>query len=296
MVWLDLKNINEVIIMKICVLGSGTMGQGIVSFLATMPFVKNIFLWTRNEADIIARADSVKKRIIKQGERAGIDEDKSLEYFSKIKVVSKFDDLVTAEFYIEAVAEDANIKKDLFYKIGNQLPDDAIVATNTSSLSVTELSMCIKNPERFIGIHFFNPVVAMTLVELIVGLNTSSQTLEKVKDIIKKTGKEPVVVNDSPGFVVNRMLIPMINEAVGIYAEGVASVEDIDKAMMLGANHPIGPLALADLIGTDVCLSIMETLHAETGDSKYRAHPLLRKTVRAGFLGRKVKRGFYEYD
>jgi len=155
--------------------------------------------------------------------------------------------------------------------------------------------MCLDNPDRFIGIHFFNPITVMNLVEIVVGLTTSNETLNKAKEIIDKMGKTSVVVNDSPGSIVNRMLIPMINEAIGIYAEGVASKEDIDNAMKLGANHPLGPIALADFIGTDVCLSIMETLHAETGDSKYRAHPLLKKTVRAGFLGRKVKRGFYEY-
>ena len=281
--------------MKICILGSGTMGQSIVSFFASMPFVSSVLWWGRVEGSINSKVSFVKKATLKQGKRSGLTESESLDIFNKIVLVNDIDALSDADLYIEAVSEDINIKKDIFKRLNSILPEHAIVATNTSSLSVTELSMCIDSSDRFIGIHFFNPISVMNLVEVVVGLSTSSETLNKAKKIISDMDKTAVVVNDSPGFIVNRMLIPMINEAIGIYAEGIASKQDIDNAMKLGANHPIGPIALADFIGTDVCLSIMETLHAETGDSKYRAHPLLRKTVRAGFLGRKVKRGFYEY-
>ena len=271
------------------------MGQSIVSFFASMPFVSSVLWWGRVEGSINSKVSFVKKATLKQGKRSGLTESESLDIFNKIVLVNDIDALSDADLYIEAVSEDINIKKDIFKRLNSILPEHAIVATNTSSLSVTELSMCIDSSDRFIGIHFFNPISVMNLVEVVVGLSTSSETLNKAKKIISDMDKTAVVVNDSPGFIVNRMLIPMINEAIGIYAEGIASKQDIDNAMKLGANHPIGPIALADFIGTDVCLSIMETLHAETGDSKYRAHPLLRKTVRAGFLGRKVKRGFYEY-
>lgn len=281
--------------MKVCVLGSGTMGLGIVSFLSSLPFVDSILWWGRSEGSINSKADLLKKNIIKQGRRAGKKEEDCLVIFNKVKIKYDFSSLLNADLYIEAISEDINVKKYIFENLNSIIPEHAIVATNTSSLSVTELSMCMDSPDRFIGIHFFNPIAVMNLVELVVGLTTSNETLRKTKEIINKMEKTSVVVNDSPGFIVNRMLIPMINEAIGIYAEGVASKEDIDNAMKLGANHPLGPIALADFIGTDVCLSIMETLHAETGDSKYRAHPLLKKTVRAGFLGRKVRRGFYEY-
>jgi 3-hydroxybutyryl-CoA dehydrogenase len=170
-----------------------------------------------------------------------------------------------------------------------------VIATNTSSLSITELASITKNPENVVGLHFFNPAPVMKLVEIIVGLSTSNETATWAFKFAKGLGKEPVLVNEAPGFIVNRMLIPMINEAIGILAEGVATAEEIDRAMKFGANHPIGPLALADLIGNDVNLSIMETLHNETGDPKYRAHPLLRKMVRANRLGRKTGIGFYRY-
>ena len=271
------------------------MGQGIVSFLSALPFVDSILWWGRSEGSINSKIGIVNKNIIKQGRREGKSKEESLLSFNKIKITHEFCTLLDADFYIEAVSENIDIKKYIFENLNNFLPEHAVVATNTSSLSITEISMCLDNPDRFIGIHFFNPITVMNLVEIVVGLTTSNETLNKAKEIIDKMGKTSVVVNDSPGSIVNRMLIPMINEAIGIYAEGVASKEDIDNAMKLGANHPLGPIALADFIGTDVCLSIMETLHAETGDSKYRAHPLLKKTVRAGFLGRKVKRGFYEY-
>jgi 3-hydroxybutyryl-CoA dehydrogenase len=199
------------------------------------------------------------------------------------------------DFVLEAAIENMPIKKKIFAELDALCKPETIFATNTSSLSITEVSNATKRPDKFIGMHFFNPVPVMKLVEVIKGIATSDETKATVVEMTKKLGKEPVEVEEAPGFVVNRILIPMINEAIGILAEHVASAEDIDKAMMLGANHPMGPLALADLIGNDVCLSIMEVLYTGFGDPKYRPHPLLRKMVSAGYLGRKTGRGFHEY-
>ena len=187
------------------------------------------------------------------------------------------------------------VKCEIFRLLDGICKPDAILATNTSSLSVTEVAAVTSRPEQVIGMHFFNPVPAMKLVEVIKGQMTSPEVHDRVFEIARQLGKVPVSVNEAPGFVVNRILIPMINEGIGILADGVASKEEIDEAMQLGANHPMGPLALADLIGLDVCLAIMEVLHDEFGDSKYRPHPLLRKMVRANLLGRKTGVGFYDY-
>ena len=183
----------------------------------------------------------------------------------------------------------------LFSKLAEFINESVIVASNTSSLSITAFASVLPNPKNVVGLHFFNPAPIMELVEIIVGHETALAIIEQLQTLTKNLGKVPVVVQEAPGFVVNRMLIPMINEAVSILAEGVANADDIDKAMKFGAHHPMGPLALADLIGNDVNLSIMETLYSETGDPKYRAHPLLRKMVRANHLGRKTKKGFFEY-
>jgi 3-hydroxybutyryl-CoA dehydrogenase len=281
--------------MNLCVLGSGTMGRGIVSFFAQMQFVTHIYWWGRKNGEITTQMDVLRRDLIKQCRRANLTENETTIIIEKVDITHDIEDLSDADFYIEAVAENMEIKKRVLLHLNKVLPINAIVASNTSSLSITELSMCLSRPEQFIGMHFFNPISVMKLVEIVVGLTTSNETLEKTKNIVIDLEKYFVIVNDSPGFIVNRMLIPMINEAIAIYSEGIALKEDIDAAMKLGANHPIGPIALADLIGTDVCLSIIETLHQETGDPKYRAHPLLRQYVRAGRLGRKTRRGFYEY-
>lgn len=187
------------------------------------------------------------------------------------------------------------LKKQVFKKLDDLCKEDTILATNTSSLSITEIASSTNRPDKIIGMHFFNPVPVMKLVEVIKGIATSDETKETIMELSEKVGKTAVEVEEAPGFVVNRILIPMINEGVGILADGVASAEDIDQSMQLGANHPMGPLALGDLVGLDVCLAIMDVLYDEFKDSKYRAHPLLRKMVRGGKLGRKTKEGFYKY-
>ena len=188
------------------------------------------------------------------------------------------------------------VKKELFAELEELCRPDVILATNTSSLSITEIASATKKPERVVGMHFFNPAPVMKLVEVIPGYNTSEETIAAAKKLAEDLQKTPVEIKESPGFVVNRMLIPMVNECVAVLAENIASAEDIDKAMQLGANHPMGPLALADLVGLDICLRVMETLHEELGEDKYRPHPLLRKMVRAGKLGQKTGEGFYKYN
>ena len=281
--------------MKVCILGTGVMGCGIVSLFCKPECIEHVIWWGRESDSAEKGFVNVKKEISRYARKNAIDKEEVQRLLSKIRFASDFIELEGADIYIEAIAENFTAKANLLKKLADFVSESAIVATNTSSLSVTALSMNLNTPENFIGMHFFNPVSVMRLVEIIKGLSTSEKTLQRSLDLINKLGKSPVIVQESPGFIVNRMLIPMINEAVSILAEGVATKEDIDKAMVFGANHPLGPLALADLIGNDVCLSIMEVLQNETGDPKYRAHPLLRQYVRAGRLGRKVKQGFYKY-
>ena len=279
--------------MKICVIGSGTMGKGIVQTFATKGH-KVVIKGHRQESldKAIASLDKGLSKLVEKGKITSEDKDITM---SNISTTLSYEDIKDADLVIEAIVEDIKVKETVFKELDEICEAKTILATNTSSLSITEIASFTKRPEKVIGMHFFNPVPVMKLTEIITGQNTSVETFDTVFKIASDIGKVPVRVEESPGFVVNRILVPMINEAVGILSENVASKEDIDESMKLGANHPIGPLALADLIGLDVCLAIMEVLYNEFSDSKYRPHPLLKKMVRANNLGRKTGKGFYEY-
>jgi 3-hydroxybutyryl-CoA dehydrogenase len=280
--------------MKVGVLGAGTMGSGIVQAFAQSGF--EVIMRDLKDEYIEKGLETIKKNLNRSVTKGRITEEKKEEILSNISAGTDINLLSDVDLVVEAAVENMKIKKIIFQELDNICKEDAILATNTSSLSITEIAAATNRPDKVVGMHFFNPVPVMKLVEVIKGIATSEETKEKVMELSNKLGKTPVIVEEAPGFVVNRILIPMINEAVGILAEGVASATDIDNAMKLGANHPIGPLALADLIGNDVNLAIMEVLYEETGDSKYRAHPLLRKMVRGNLLGRKTKKGFFDYS
>ena len=280
---------------KIGVLGRGTMASGIVQIFAQNDY--DVTMWVRSidESDPRGSLKSVDKNLGRLVKKEKITEEDKENILKKVEITTDYKDLKDCDLVIEAIAEDMDIKKDTFKQLDEICKEDTIIATNTSSLSITEIASATNRPDKIIGMHFFNPVPAMKLVEVIRGIATSQEVFDAIKEASEAIGKTPVEVAEAPGFVVNRILIPMINEGIGILAEGIASAEDIDTSMKLGANHPMGPLALGDLIGLDVCLAIMEVLYTETGDSKYRPHPLLRKYVRAGYLGRKTKKGFFDY-
>mgnify|MGYP000563156519 CR=1 FL=1 len=281
--------------MDISIIGSGTMATGITQVLCISEQVSKINLIARTEERALASKNLCIKNITRLSRKGKISDEQASSALRKLSFTTELTNSVNSDLIIEAIVEDFPSKMELFSKLANIINDSVIVASNTSSLSITAFASLLPNPKNVIGLHFFNPAPVMELVEIVVGLETNPEIVDKLMFFTKELGKTPIVVQEAPGFVVNRMLIPMINEAISILAEGVANVEDIDKAMKFGAHHPMGPLALADLIGNDVNLSIMETLYSETGDPKYRAHPLLRKMVRANHLGRKTKKGFFEY-
>ncbi|MDO4534865.1 MAG: 3-hydroxybutyryl-CoA dehydrogenase [Clostridium perfringens] len=279
---------------KIFVIGAGTMGSGIVQAFAQKGY--EVIVRDIKDEFVDRGIAGINKSLSKLVTKGKVTEEFKEEVLSRITGTTDLNMAADCDLVIEAAVENMAIKKEIFAQLDKICKAETILASNTSSLSITEVASATNRPDKVIGMHFFNPATIMKLVEVIKGMATSQETFEQVREISVAIGKEPVEVAEAPGFVVNRILIPMINEAVGIYAEGVASVEDIDTAMKLGANHPMGPLALGDLIGLDVCLAIMDVLYDETGDTKYRAHSLLRKYVRAGWLGRKSGRGFYNYN
>ncbi len=284
---------SELNITTVGVVGAGTMGSGIAELAASAG--KNVILLDIEKSIVQAAVVRIEKNLRRLSRRGKIEKEQVDRALSSIYPTEEYGDFRSVDIVIEAASEDMELKKAIFSRVEENTPEGVIIATNTSTLSVTELAMSTSRSERVIGIHFFNPAPIMKLVEVINTAKTSPATLERVMEFAKSLDKYPVVTKDRTGFVVNRILLPMINEAVFVLDEGVATAAEIDNAMKLGANHPIGPLALADLLGLDITLSVLEVLYAEYGDPKFRPAPLLREVVRSGNLGRKTGKGFFEY-
>lgn len=281
-------------IRHIGVIGAGQMGSGIAQVFAASGF--QVTMYDANAAMLDKARGGIDKSLTKFVEKGKLSEADRQATLGRLGTSETVSGLSGCDLVVEAIVENLDVKTAVFKALSDVVRPDAILASNTSSLPITQLGAVVSHPERFIGMHFMNPVPLMQLVEIIRGLKTSDATYQAVYDLAKQLGKTPVTVNDAAGFVSNRILLPMINEAIYTLAEGVASAEDIDTVMKLGMNHPMGPLTLADFIGLDTCLSIMEVLHTELGDSKYRPAPLLRKYVRAGMLGKKTGEGFFKYE
>jgi len=279
---------------KIMVVGAGQMGSGIAQVAAQAGY--QVVLNDLKEEFVQRGLGVINKNLTRDVEKGRKTQEEKEAILSRIQSSTNLEDAKDVDFVVEAVVENMEVKSDIFRKLDEIAPPHAILASNTSSLPITEIAAVTKRPEQVIGMHFMNPVPVMKLIEVIRGLQTSDETYQVVKELSDKMGKTAVEVNDFPGFVSNRVLLPMINEAIYCVYEGVATPEAVDQVMKLGMNHPMGPLTLADFIGLDTCLYIMEILHEGLGDSKYRPCPLLRKYVKAGWLGRKTGRGFYVYE
>jgi 3-hydroxybutyryl-CoA dehydrogenase len=279
--------------MKISVVGTGTMGSGIVQVFAQAGI--SVVMKGISEDEVNKGFAIINKNLSKSVEKGKCTLEEKELILSKIQGTTSYNDCADCDLVIEAILEDMKLKREVFGTLDSICKPETILASNTSSLSITEIASSVKRPDKVIGMHFFNPAPVMKLVEVIKGQLTSQESVDFVLNLASQAGKNPVQVNEAPGFVVNRILIPLVNEGIGILADGVATKEEIDSAMKMGANHPMGPLELGDLIGLDVCLAIMEVLYNEFGDTKYRPHPLLKKMVRANLLGRKTGAGFYNY-
>ncbi|CAI3800217.1 3-hydroxybutyryl-CoA dehydrogenase [Pseudomonas sp. MM221] len=278
---------------QIAVIGAGTMGNGIAQVCAVAGY--QVLLVDVSDAALERGVATLSKNLERQVSKGTLETDKAAAAKTRIRTSTDYAQLSSAQLVIEAATESLQLKQRILQQVAANVAADCLIATNTSSLSVTQLAASIEHPERFIGVHFFNPVPMMALVEIIRGLQTSDSTYAQALVVTEKVGKTPITAGNRPGFVVNRILVPMINEAIFVRQEGLASAEDIDTGMRLGCNQPIGPLALADLIGLDTLLAIMEAFHEGFSDSKYRPAPLLKEMVAAGWLGRKSGRGFFTY-